>query len=93
MRKKQYDGIVVGCGPGGAIAGKFAALSGVETLILEDKRQVGYPNPDPRSLIYSRSKLEEVTGEEVEPATIYSKAEGRALAIEMKELRFKKGGK
>jgi digeranylgeranylglycerophospholipid reductase len=78
MRKKQYDVVVVGCGPGGAMAGKFAALSGAETLILEDKRQVGYPNPDPMSIIYSKSELEEISGEEVEPATIYSKCAGLA---------------
>jgi digeranylgeranylglycerophospholipid reductase len=76
MRKKQYDVVIVGCGPGGAMAGKFAALSGAETLILEDKRQIGYPNPDPMSIIYSKSELEEVTGEEIEPATIHSRAEG-----------------
>ncbi len=76
MKKKQYDVVVVGCGPGGAIAGKFAALGGAETLIIEDKRQVGYPNPDPMSIIYSKSELEEITGEEVEPAAIYSKADG-----------------
>jgi hypothetical protein len=33
MRKKQYDGIVVGCGPGGAIAGKFAALTSTTTIM------------------------------------------------------------
>jgi TRAP-type C4-dicarboxylate transport system substrate-binding protein len=93
VRKKQCDAVVVGCGHGGAMAGKFAALGGVATLILEDKKQLGYPNPDPMTIIHGRSELEEVTEEEVEPATIYSKAEGCALAIEMKELRFKKGGK
>lgn len=76
MRKKQYDVVVVGCGPAGAMAGKFAALSGAEVLIVEDKRQPGFPNPDHMSIIYSKSELEEISGEEVEPATIYCRAEG-----------------
>lgn len=76
MRKKRYDVIVVGCGPAGAIAGKFAALGGAETLIVEEKRQLGFPIYDFMSIIYSKSEMEETIGETIEPAIIYSKAKG-----------------
>lgn len=76
MRKKRYDVVVVGCGPGGAVAGKFAALNGAETLIIEQKRQIGFPVHDSMGIIYSKSEMEEKTGEEIQAATIYSKADG-----------------
>ncbi len=76
MRKKRYDVVVVGCGPGGAVAGKFAALNGAETLIIEQKRQIGFPVHDSMGIIYSKSEVEETTGEEIEPATVYSRADG-----------------
>jgi len=40
----KYDVIVVGCGPGGAIAGKTAAEKGLKTLILERGRKPGEKN-------------------------------------------------
>ncbi len=76
MRKRRYDVVVVGCGPAGAIAGKFAALNGAETLIVEEKRQIGFPVYDSMGIIYSKSEMEEVTGEEIESAAIYSRAGG-----------------
>lgn len=78
MRNKHYDVVVVGCGPGGAIAGKFAALNGAETLVIEEKRQIGFPLFDSFSILYSKSEIEETTEEEVEPAVIHSKVEGLA---------------
>ena len=38
-----YDIIVVGAGPAGSMAGRFAAEQGVSVLILEKDRDVGYP--------------------------------------------------
>lgn len=76
MRKKQYDVIVVGCGPGGAVAGKFAALNGAETLIIEQKRQIGFPVHDNMGIIYSKSEMEEITGEQIDAVTIYARAGG-----------------
>ncbi len=78
MRNKHYDVVVVGCGPGGAIAGKFAALNGAETLIIEEKRQLGFPVYDSMAIIFSKSEMEEVTGEKIESAAIYSQAKGLA---------------
>jgi digeranylgeranylglycerophospholipid reductase len=69
---------VVGCGPGGAIAGKFAALDGARTLIVEEKRQIGFPIPDSMGIIYSKSEMEEITEEKIDPGAIYSIAEGLA---------------
>ncbi|GAB6282396.1 MAG: digeranylgeranylglycerophospholipid reductase [Ignavibacterium sp.] len=41
--KKEYDVIVVGAGPSGSIAARFAAEQGVSVLMLEKDRDVGYP--------------------------------------------------
>lgn len=41
--KNQYDVIVVGAGPAGTMAARFAAEKGVSVLLLEKDRDVGYP--------------------------------------------------
>jgi digeranylgeranylglycerophospholipid reductase len=41
--KKEYDVIVVGAGPAGSMAARFAAEHGVSVLMLEKDRDVGYP--------------------------------------------------
>ncbi|GAB4288059.1 MAG: digeranylgeranylglycerophospholipid reductase [Ignavibacteriaceae bacterium] len=41
--KKEYDIIVVGAGPAGSVAARFAAEQGVSVLLMEKDRDVGYP--------------------------------------------------
>ena len=41
--KKEYDIIVVGAGPAGSMAARFAAEQGISVLMLEKDRDVGYP--------------------------------------------------
>jgi digeranylgeranylglycerophospholipid reductase len=41
--QKEYDIIVVGAGPAGSMAARFAAACGVSVLMLEKDRDVGYP--------------------------------------------------
>ncbi|MCK6603572.1 MAG: NAD(P)/FAD-dependent oxidoreductase [Ignavibacteriaceae bacterium] len=41
--KKNYDVIVVGAGPAGSMAARYAAVQGVSVLMLEKDRDVGYP--------------------------------------------------
>ncbi len=41
--KEEYDIIVVGAGPAGTIAARYAAEEGASVLILEKDRDVGYP--------------------------------------------------
>ncbi len=41
--QKEYDIIVVGAGPAGSIAARFAAEQGASVLMLEKDRDVGYP--------------------------------------------------
>jgi digeranylgeranylglycerophospholipid reductase len=41
--KNEYDIIVVGAGPAGSIAARFAVEQGVSVLMLEKDRDVGYP--------------------------------------------------
>lgn len=43
MMKSEYDIIVVGAGPAGSMAARFAAEKGVSVLMLEKDRDVGYP--------------------------------------------------
>jgi len=38
---KEYDVIVVGAGPGGSTAAKFAALGGAKTLLIEKRQEIG----------------------------------------------------
>ena len=41
--KSSYDVIVVGAGPAGSTAARYAASAGVSVLVLEKDRDVGYP--------------------------------------------------
>ncbi len=41
--KNNYDVIVVGAGPAGSMAARFAAEQGVSVMMLEKDRDVGYP--------------------------------------------------
>lgn len=41
--KDRYDIIVVGAGPAGSMAARYAAAKGVSVIILEKDRDVGYP--------------------------------------------------
>lgn len=41
--KNEYDVIVVGGGPAGSMAARFAAQQGVSVLMLEKDRDIGYP--------------------------------------------------
>ena len=39
----DYDLIVVGAGPGGSTAARFAAENGARVLLLEKREKIGYP--------------------------------------------------
>ncbi|MCC7431443.1 NAD(P)/FAD-dependent oxidoreductase [bacterium] len=43
MTQEKYDVVVVGGGPGGSMAAKFAAENGVRVLVLEKDREIGIP--------------------------------------------------
>ena len=71
--KESYDIIVVGAGPAGSTAARFAAAGGASVLLLEKDRDVGYPvrcaeavshegviqfiEPDPRWIAATVSKF------------------------------------
>ncbi|MDD4307204.1 MAG: NAD(P)/FAD-dependent oxidoreductase [Thermoplasmata archaeon] len=39
--QKEYDVIVVGAGPGGSTAARFAAMGGAKTLLIEKRQEIG----------------------------------------------------
>lgn len=39
----EYDVVVVGAGPGGSVAAKYAAKSGCSTLMIEKRQEIGTP--------------------------------------------------
>ena len=41
--KLKYDIIVVGGGPAGSMAAKYAAENGADVCLLEKTRDIGYP--------------------------------------------------
>jgi len=41
--KEEYDIVVVGAGPAGSIAARYAAQGGASVIVLEKDRDVGYP--------------------------------------------------
>ena len=43
MIHSDYDMIVVGAGPGGAMAAKVASENGLRTLVLEKRQEIGTP--------------------------------------------------
>ncbi|MEW5802172.1 MAG: geranylgeranyl reductase family protein [bacterium] len=64
-QKQDFDVVVVGGGPAGAIAAKYAASNGVKTLLLEQKKVIGvpvrcgefFPMAEELEKIFVRSKL------------------------------------
>ncbi|MDV0444880.1 3-(3-hydroxy-phenyl)propionate/3-hydroxycinnamic acid hydroxylase [Methanimicrococcus sp. At1] len=43
LSKKNFDVVVVGAGPAGSMAAKYAALGGVDVLFIDRKREIGTP--------------------------------------------------
>lgn len=43
MKDLEYDAVVVGAGPAGSIAAKFLSSSGVRTLVVEKRQEIGSP--------------------------------------------------
>ncbi|MBX8631884.1 MAG: NAD(P)/FAD-dependent oxidoreductase [Thermoplasmata archaeon] len=39
----EYDVVVVGAGPGGSVAAKYAAMAGCSTLMIEKRQEIGTP--------------------------------------------------
>jgi digeranylgeranylglycerophospholipid reductase len=60
--KTEYDIIVVGAGPAGSMAARFAAEKGVSVLMLEKDRDVGYPVRCGEAI--SKAGVEEFIGRE-----------------------------
>jgi len=43
LTQKKYDIIIIGAGPAGSLAAKYAALNGAKVLMVEKKQEIGTP--------------------------------------------------
>ncbi|WNY23415.1 Thiamine thiazole synthase [Methanimicrococcus hongohii] len=43
LTQKNYDAVIVGAGPAGSIAAKYAAFGGIDVLFVDRKREIGAP--------------------------------------------------
>src|SRR3972149_5801752 len=43
VKSIEYDVVVVGAGPAGSMTARYAALSGVRTLLIEKRQEIGSP--------------------------------------------------
>src|SRR5256885_17068440 len=43
MPSYQYDVVVVGAGPSGSMAARYAAMGGCRTLLIEKRQEIGAP--------------------------------------------------
>ena len=78
MEKRMYDVVVVGGGPAGCMAARYAAKAGVSTLLLEEHATIGEPVHcagllSTRALAESELKHpEQCVSREIKGAVIYS---------------------
>jgi digeranylgeranylglycerophospholipid reductase len=90
--KNEYDIIIVGSGPAGSMAARFAAEQGVSVLMLEKDRDVGYPVRCGEAI--SKAGLEEfITADEKWIATTISKfsfnaPDGSEVIIELGDIGY-----
>ena len=93
--RKEYDVIVVGAGPAGSMAARYAAEYGVSVLMLEKDRDVGYPvrcaeainlktveefiKPDPKWIAATINKFAFVAPNGEEVVIEFKEAEGYVL--------------
>ena len=62
MKRYEYDVLVIGAGPGGSMAARYAARNGLKVLMVEKRAEIGVPVRCAEGI--SRSWMEEV---EIEP--------------------------
>jgi digeranylgeranylglycerophospholipid reductase len=62
MKKYEYDVLVIGAGPGGSMAARYAARKGLKVLMVEKRPEIGVPVRCAEGI--SRSWMQEV---EIEP--------------------------
>ena len=88
---EHYDVAVIGAGPAGSMASKYAALSGSKTVLLEEHFSVGWPVQCAGLLGIKAIKESELKGEsfairKVCGATVYSPG-GDRLSISSQETK------
>lgn len=85
-RRREYDLVVIGAGPGGSIAARTAAQAGLSVLLLEKRQEIGSPvrcaegigheqltpfiEPDPRWIAAAIRRAEITVMDSSEPSTI-----------------------
>lgn len=84
---QNYDVLVVGAGPGGSSAARFAARSGLKTLLIEKRPDIGSPVRCGEGLSKEWMKEGEIKpnphwiSDEVKGARIYGPSEKKAIVL------------
>ncbi len=87
MKRYEYDVLVIGAGPGGSMAARYAARHGLKVLMVEKRPEIGVPVRCAEGI--SRNWLEEVEIEaqekwidsEIDGAKIYSPDEKSVMKL------------
>ena len=84
---QNYDVLVIGAGPGGSSAGRFAARAGLKTLVIEKRPDIGSPVRCGEGLSKEWMKEGEIKpnshwiSDEVKGARIYGPSEKKAITL------------
>ncbi len=87
MKRYEYDVLVIGAGPGGSMAARYAARHGLKVLLIEKRPEIGVPVRCAEGI--SRAWMDEVEIEpqkkwidaEIEGAKIYSPDEKSVIEL------------
>ncbi len=87
MKRYEYDVLVIGAGPGGSMAARFAARNGAKVLLVEKRPEIGVPVRCAEGISRDWLELVEVKvdkkwiDQEIEGARIYSPDEKSVIEL------------
>ncbi len=87
MKRYEYDVLVIGAGPGGSMAARYAARSGAKVLLIEKKPEIGVPVRCAEGISRDWLKIVEIEpdkrwiDQEIRGAKIYSPDEKSVITL------------